>query len=366
MSNFFIDPNIARAKTIDTSFYLDPACLEKAKEQIFAPSWQYIGHTGMVPNVGDAHPFRLLENYIDEPLVITKDADGGVHCLSNVCTHRGNLMVYEPCTGLKHLRCKYHGRAFHLDGKFISMPEFKEVENFIPENNHIHHLPLYQWGPLLFTQLKKGLGPELFFKEMESRIGFLPIDQLVHDPSRTSDYYIKANWALYCENYLEGFHIPFVHPGLNAFLDFKDYTTDIFKYSNLQIGASKSSEHCFDLPAGHVDAGKNIAAYYFWVFPNMMFNFYPWGLSLNIVTPIDASNTKVTFLSFVYDASKLDTGAGAGLESVEQEDEEVVEHVQQGIRSRFYHHGRYATKREQGTHHFHSLLADFMNQSASV
>jgi choline monooxygenase len=253
-----------------------------------------------------------------------------------------------------------------LDGKFISMPEFKEVENFIPENNHLHDLPLYQWGPLLFTQLKKGLGPELFFKEMESRIGFLPIDKLVHDPSRTSDYFIKANWALYCENYLEGFHIPFVHPGLNAFLDFKDYTTDIFKYSNLQIGASKSSEHCFDLPAGHVDAGKNIAAYYFWVFPNMMFNFYPWGLSLNIVTPIDASNTKVTFLSFVYDASKLDTGAGAGLESVEQEDEEVVEHVQQGIRSRFYHHGRYATKREQGTHHFHSLLAEFMNQSASV
>ena len=178
MSNFFIDPNIARAKTIDTSFYLDPACLEKAKEQIFAPSWQYIGHTGMVSKAGDAHPFRLLENYIDEPLVITKDAEGGVHCLSNVCTHRGNLMVYEPCTGLKHLRCKYHGRAFHLDGKFISMPEFKEVENFIPENNHLHDLPLYQWGPLLFTQLKKGLGPELFFKEMEERIGFLPIDKL--------------------------------------------------------------------------------------------------------------------------------------------------------------------------------------------
>ena len=94
MSNFFIDPNIARAKTIDTSFYLDPACLEKAKEQIFAPSWQYIGHTGMVPNLGDAHPFRLLENYIDEPLVITKDADGGVHCLSNVCTHRGKIVTH--------------------------------------------------------------------------------------------------------------------------------------------------------------------------------------------------------------------------------------------------------------------------------
>ena len=73
---------IGRAKTIDTSFYLEPQVLEASKEKIFAPSWQYIGHTGMIPNVGDAHPFKLLENYIGEPLVITRDANDQVHCLS--------------------------------------------------------------------------------------------------------------------------------------------------------------------------------------------------------------------------------------------------------------------------------------------
>ena len=50
----------------------------------------------MVPKAGDAHPIKLLENYIDEPLVLTRDAEADIHCLSNVCTHRGNLMVYEP------------------------------------------------------------------------------------------------------------------------------------------------------------------------------------------------------------------------------------------------------------------------------
>jgi choline monooxygenase len=362
MSKFYIDPIISRAKTIDTSFYLEPQILEASKEKIFAPSWQYIGHTGMIPNVGDTHPFKLLENYINEPLVLTRDTNNQVHCLSNVCTHRGNLMVYEPCSAQKHLRCKYHGRAFHLDGKFISMPEFSAVENFIPENNHLHALPLFKWGPLLFTQLTKGLGPELFFQEMQKRVGWLPIDELVFDAARSNDYYIKSNWALYCENYLEGFHIPFVHPGLNAFLDFKDYSTELFKYASLQLGIAKNEENCFDIPTGHPDAGKKIAAYYFWVFPNMMFNFYPWGLSLNIITPIDAGNTKVSFLSFVYDASKLSQGAGSGLDTVEQEDEEIVQHVQEGIRSRFYHYGRYATTREQGTHHFHSLLANFLQQ----
>ena len=362
MSKFYIDPVIGRAKTIDTSFYLEPQILEASKEKIFAPSWQYIGHTGMIPNVGDAHPFKLLENYINEPLVLTRDTNNQVHCLSNVCTHRGNLMVYEPCSAQKHLRCKYHGRAFHLDGKFISMPEFTAVENFIPENNHLHNLPLFKWGPLLFTQLTKGIGPEVFFQEMQKRVGWLPIDKLVFDAARSNDYYIKANWALYCENYLEGFHIPFVHPGLNAFLDFKDYSTELFTYASLQLGIAKNNENCFDIPAAHPDAGKKIAAYYFWVFPNMMFNYYPWGLSVNIITPIDAGNTKVSFLSFVFDASKLGQGAGSGLDTVEKEDEEIVQHVQEGIRSRFYHYGRYATLREQGTHHFHSLLAKFLQQ----
>jgi hypothetical protein len=102
------------------------------------------------------------------------------------------------------------------------MPEFTAVQNFIPENNHLHNLPLFKWGPLLFTQLKKGIGPEVFFQEMQKRVGWLPIDKLIFDAARSNDYYIKANWALYCENYLEGFHIPFVHPGLNAFLDFKE------------------------------------------------------------------------------------------------------------------------------------------------
>jgi choline monooxygenase len=271
-------------------------------------------------------------------------------------------MVYEPCSAQKHLRCKYHGRAFHLDGKFISMPEFSAVENFIPENNHLHDLPLFNWGPLLFTQLTKGIGPELFFQEMQKRVDWLPIDKLVFDAARSNDFYIKANWALYCENYLEGFHIPFVHPGLNAFLDFKDYSTELFTYASLQLGIAKNNEHCFDIPTAHPDAGKKIAAYYFWIFPNMMFNFYPWGLSVNIITPIDAGNTKVSFLSFVFDASKLGQGAGTGLDTVEQEDEEIVQHVQEGIRSRFYHYGRYATLREQGTHHFHSLLANFLQQ----
>ncbi|MGZ3820479.1 MAG: SRPBCC family protein, partial [Mucilaginibacter sp.] len=117
-----------------------------------------------------------------------------------------------------------------------------------------------------------------------------------------------------------------------------------------------------DLPSSSPDHGKNVAAYYFWVFPNMMFNFYPWGLSVNVVEPVSLGECRVRFLSYVWDESKLGKGAGSGLDKVEQEDEEIVENVQRGIRSRFYKQGRYSVKREQGTHHFHRILSEFMNK----
>ncbi len=361
MQGYFIDPNIARAKTINTSFYTDPANFELAKEKIFADSWQYIGHEDLIKSPESACPVSLLENYLDEPLVITRDKSGSIHCLSNVCTHRGNLMVYAPCSELKQLRCKYHGRLFHLNGTFISMPEFREVENFIPENNHLKQLPLFQWGKLLFASLNPVIPATSFFAEMQARVGWLPLHQMEFRADLGNEFMVQANWALYCENYLEGFHIPFVHPALNAVIDFKNYTTEVFTYSSLQLGIAKEGVASFELPASSPDFGKSIAAYYFWVYPNMMFNFYPWGLSLNIIEPQTASSTKVRFLSFVYDASKLEQGAGSGLSSVEAEDEEVVENVQKGVRSRFYKQGRYAVNREQGTHHFHRLIAKSMN-----
>jgi choline monooxygenase len=240
------------------------------------------------------------------------------------------------------------------------MPEFKEVENFPTADDNLKSLPLFQWGKLLFNSLSSQLDAHDVFGEMINRVGWLPMDQLTFRPELSKDYLVKANWALYCENYLEGFHIPFVHAGLNAVLDFGEYSTELFRYSNLQLGIGKKGDNCFELPADSPDHGKDVAAYYFWVFPNMMFNFYPWGLSFNLVQPLDTGSCKVSFLSFVYDQAKLNTGAGSGLDTVEMEDEEVVQYVQKGIRSRFYQHGRYSVRHEKGTHHFHSLIAEFI------
>ncbi len=357
---FFVDPDIAKAETIHTDVYLSDAIFEQTKESIFARSWQFVGDTDGIKNPGDVYPFTLLPGHLNEPLLLSRDQSGKINSLSNVCTHRGNLIAEKACN-LHHLQCRYHGRRFHLDGRFIFMPEFKEVENFPTERDNLHVLPVFQWGKWLFTTLGN-LNPEAYLKEMIDRLHWLPLEEFHFRHDLSNDYEVDANWALYCENYLEGFHIPFIHGSLNDVIDYGTYTTELFPYSSLQVGLAKDSDVSFDLPATSADYGKNVAGYYFWIFPNMMFNFYPWGLSINIVKPVAVNKTVISFLSYVWDETKLSEGAGSDLFRVEMEDEEVVKTVQKGVQSRFYTHGRYSVTREQGTHHFHRLLAQHLSQ----
>lgn len=356
-----MDKNIATAKTLSTDFYLKREYYEASKEKIFSKTWQFVAGTDQVKEDGWVTPLNFLEHYINEPLILSRDKKGKLHCLSNVCTHRGNLLVERACK-VNDMRCKYHGRRFQLDGKFLSMPEFKEVENFPTEDDNLTDVPHFIWENWIFTTLKPKFNAEEFLGPMMERVKWMPLKEFKFRPDLSKAYLITANWALYCENYLEGFHIPFVHAGLNAAIDYNSYSIELNKYSSLQIGIAKEGELTFDLPKDSPDYGKNIAGYYFWIFPNMMFNFYPWGLSINIVDPMDVDRCKVSFLSYVWDESKLRQGAGADLHKVEMEDEDIVQNVQKGIRSRFYQHGRYSVKQEKGTHHFHCLISKFINE----
>jgi len=358
---FNINPDITKAETLPASFYKEKVIFEAIKEHVFLKSWQFLGDENLVGPDQTVHPFVLLEDFLTEPLLLTRDVKSEISCLTNVCTHRGNLVALNSGKS-KKLTCTYHGRRFNLKGEFEFMPEFQDAEDFPRPCDNLHQFPLQKWGQLLFAGLNPLFDFQQVIDKMNERIGFLPIDQFKLNTSLNKDFIVNAHWALYCDNYLEGFHVPFVHEGLNAVLDFGSYKTEIYQYCNLQIGYSDDAKHVFDLPEDHIDYGKNVAAYYYWVFPNMMFNFYPWGLSLNIVKPMSLNKTKVSFISYVYDASKLGKGAGSGLEKVEQEDEEVVENVQKGVRSSFYKAGRFSPTREQGVHHFHLLLAKFLSQ----
>jgi choline monooxygenase len=358
---FDISPEIEQAHTLPGRVYHDPAIYELQRERVFARTWQLAGDASRLKTSGRVVPFTLLEGCLDEPLVWTCDDAMKLHCLSNVCTHRGTLVV-EGEGHENMLRCRYHGRRFHLDGRFHSMPEFDGVENFPTASDDLPRLATAQWGPLLFCSIDPAFSFDEWIAPIRQRVGFMPIDQYVLDPMNSRDYHIDANWALYCDNYLEEFHIPYVHrASLGGKLDYESYRTEMFDYANVQLGVAGTGEPAFDLPDGHPDAGTRMAAFYFWLFPNLMLNFYPWGLSVNIVYPIGPTRARVSFLRYTLPGAAAPTGAGADLHRVEMEDEEVVEAVQRGVQSRLYTRGRYSPRREVGTHHFHRLLASFLS-----
>ena len=240
-----------------------------------------------------------------------------MRCLSNVCTHRGAIVV-EGEGHARSLRCRYHGRKYALDGKFVSMPEFDTTVGFPSEKDNLPQLAARAIGTVALqrTRIRRCRSTN-GSRRCSERVSFMPLDEFVRDNATSQDYLINANWALYCDNYLEEFHIPYVHAGLAEKLDYSGYRTERFRYGNLQLGIAKAGEPAFDLPKDHPNAGERVGAFYFWLFPNIMFNFYPWGLSLNVVTPLAVGRTKVAFHSYVWNPSMRDSGMGAGLHRVE-------------------------------------------------
>jgi choline monooxygenase len=355
---FRIDPDIARAATPPGELYGGRDWFDAQRERLWPRSWHLTRAPRGTPAAGEAWPFVLFEGGLGEPLVLTRDAERRLRCLSNVCTHRGRVVVDRPCTGL--LRCAYHGRAFHPDGRLASAPGFDGAEAFPTERDDLPRAACADWRGFAFAGLRPQEPFERYVAPLERRIGFVLDDRWPSAPATTRDYEFDANWALYVDNYLEGFHVPYVHPSLARTLDLRAYSIEVFEHGSVQIGRVREGEPYFVLPPGHPEAGQRVGAYFFFLFPCTLLNFYPWGMSINLVEPLAPMRTRVTFQSYVREPALVDVGAGADLDRVEQEDEAVVLATQRGVRAGLYRQGRYAPQHEACVHAFHRLLVHYL------
>src|SRR5438067_2275378 len=204
---FEIDPDIRVARTLPARVYSDPEIFRLQRDRLFARTWHYAGHDDLVKVAGQVHPFTLLPGALDEPLLLTRDQKDQIHCLSNVCTHRGTLVV-EGAGHEQQLRCRYHGRRFALDGRFHSMPEFEGTANFPSASDDLPRVPLGAWTRFLMASLAPAMPFEEVVAPMRPRLEAMPFRELVYDAAGARDYLLNANWALYLDPYLERFHIP--------------------------------------------------------------------------------------------------------------------------------------------------------------
>jgi choline monooxygenase len=169
---------------------------------------------------------------------------------------------------------------------------------------------------------------------------------------------------VYVDNYLEGYHIPVVHPALHKEIDYDAYRVEPHRYSSIQhapLRAATGGERQYDpTKAGIAEA------VYGWVFPNIMLNVYLGQMQTNVVLPVAHDRTVVVFEWFA-SAPPADPAADpewsrlvAFSDEIQDEDVEICERVQRNLRSRVYDRGRYSPSRENGVHHFHSLLHEFL------
>ena len=353
-----IHSNITQASTLPATFYRSENIFQESIAKIFERTWHYVADSAVIANTGQYYPFTLLDGVINEPLLLTHHSTGDKFCLSNVCTHRGKIIAENAGQG-KLLTCGYHGRCFEMNGQFRSMPAFKGVQNFPSTSDHLTQVSLSEWFQLMFVSIQPSISLAKMLEPMMKLVGWMPLEKMQFNASQSREFMVKAHWALYCDNYLEGFHIPFVHKSLNDAIVFDEYEYRLFPYVNLQVAIAKEGQPHFELPPSSPDYGKKIYAYYFWLFPNVMFNFYPWGLSLNVIEPLDHQTTKVIFRTYLFNQRDSERSINR-IDETEYEDEAVVESVQNGIQSRFYKKGRFSPTMEQCVHHFHQLIAQFM------
>jgi len=367
-----VNPQLECAETLASRFYTDPAILALEKDRIFRRTWQLVGTfshpcgevNGAKRTIADPETFFTFD-VAGEPVVVTRDKAGALRAFSNVCRHRAGPIAQG--SGCKHvLNCAYHGWTYTLDGRLIGTPEIDGVEFFDRSTMGMVPLRCETWEQFIFVNFAAA-GPSL-----TEFLGNIP--ELAHEFSfaglslvERRDYLVNCNWKVYVDNYLEGYHIPIVHPGLMKEIDYPRYRCETSRYHSQQLGPVKAVKPG-DAHERVYAPGEGLKeALYFWVFPNLMLNIYPDNVSVNIIVPLSHDKTLTIFEWYFHDADSARSRERAAKaiafsDQVQQEDIHICEAVQRGLQSATYDRGRYSVKRENGVHHFHMLLAEFLGQ----
>src|SRR3954469_2455496 len=163
MDKYFIDTDITKASTLPASFYKSETVFESLKDKLFSRTWHLVEVNEEVEHSQEAFPFVLFPGYMHEPLVMVRNREEELKCFSNVCTHRGNILVQHSGRYQKFV-CNYHGRRFSIDGKFEHMPEFESAKDFPRDCEDLSFVKVKEWNQFPFVSLNPAFEIETVLK----------------------------------------------------------------------------------------------------------------------------------------------------------------------------------------------------------
>ena len=351
---------VERADTIPSAWYADPRFHAVDRDAIFARTWQGVGHLSQLQNPGD----YFLATVADNPIIVLRDRDGVLRAFYNVCRHRGGPLAIEREGCVKALTCKYHGWTYLLDGSLRGVPQWDRVELFDKGDFGLIPVTVDVWEDFVFVTLADQPAHPLAAVLGGIRERIDPIGLRSKKFVKRMDYEVGANWKVYVDNYLEGYHIPHVHPELVKVLDFQQYDTHLHAHYSYQHSPLAGGESVYSADGGE--------AFYYCVFPNFMLNIAPNRVQVNLVQPLGADRCHVTFWYYYDDPAdpaqqiRLEQDV-AFSDHVQQEDREICELVQRGLSSRAYDRGRFSVLMESGVYHFQAMIkAGYREWSAGL
>ena len=335
---------LRRASALSARHYLGDEMLALERRAVFGRSWQLVAHQGQLAQAGD----HVVEHIAGTPVLLLRGADGVLRAFPNVCRHRAGPLASCSGRGMGAVRCRYHGWLYNQQGQLIAAPEMQDALDFSVADIRLPALQVREWQGLVFVALHEDVPPfDAVYGGISERIAPTDLGALRH--TRRDVYDIACNWKVYIDNFLEGYHLPMVHPGLSKVLDYREYDTELSEWHSLQHSPLRNNDGIY----GDGDA------FYFFVYPNVMLNIMPGRLQTNRILPLGPDRCRVEF-EFFYapDAAAQSRIAGDRRfsDEIQQEDIDICEAVQKGLASGFYDAGRLCPRRESGVWHFHERL----------
>jgi choline monooxygenase len=377
---------VSLATTLIPDAYTSPEFFELERERVFGTSWLAVGCTSELAGPGDF----LVADVAGRSVIVTRNRDGELRAFYNVCRHRGARLC-DPGGGHvdRFFRCPYHSWAYDLDGACLGTPLFdgsdipeeeqgvfdmSDVRRFDRADYGLHRVAVESWGCLVFVNLApepEPLADQL--GDLPERLAGYRLDEWT--VAKTKTYQIAANYKLVGENFMEYYHLPWVHPSLVKVSPMKSHyrwqgagmytgmtTTPIAQ--NSDEGGWKGLP-----PIGGLGPADRDSARFAWLFPNVALNVLPNHLFVMLARPAAPGHTsEVTYLLTHPDST---AAAGDGAEDdveqlatfwdlVNREDIEIVERVQEGLSIPAYTGGRMCYRFEEPLHRFQNMVVDRM------
>ena len=376
---------VALAETITPEAYTSDDFFALERERVFASGWVAVGPSAQLRDPGEL----LVADVAGRSVIVVRGLDGELRAFYNTCRHRGTRLLPSGAGRVRRsIRCPYHSWAYSLDGSCIGTPLFEgskipedqrgvfdmgEVAAFDKADYGLLEVRAGCWGPLVFVCLDEEAAP------LSEHLGDLPrrtagyrLDEW--ELARTAHYDVGANYKLLAENFMEYYHLPWVHPGLVK-------VSPIEAHHRWQGTGMYTGMCTFPIAADSEQGGWQVglppisglrdtdaeSARFVWLFPNVAINVLPNHLFLIHASPLSPGRTRETTYLLTHPESTSDGRSeeavdrlAAFWDEVNREDIEIVERVQQGIATTPFPGGRLCYRFEEPLHRFQNMIIDRM------